>query len=153
MNSLDILTRLPVSLEQAWDFFSSPENLGKITPADMNFRITSGNGSDKAYPGMIITYKVSPIMGIPMQWVTEITQVVESVYFIDEQKSGPYKFWHHQHHFRAIDGGTEMHDILHYALPFGFLGNFTDKLIVKKRLDFIFQYRSHKLEELFGTLD
>jgi len=114
---------LPISLAEAWDFFSSPLNLSKITPQDMTFKVTSDlNENTKMYPGMIITYKVSPLFGINLNWMTEITQVMPEKYFIDEQRFGPFKFWHHQHHFKSIPGGVEMTDILTYGLPFGIIG-------------------------------
>ena len=142
--------KIPVSIKEAWDFFSSPLNLAKITPAEMAFTVTSDlNSMDKMYPGMIITYKVSPMLGIKLNWMTEITQVEELKYFIDEQRFGPYKFWHHQHHFKAIDGGVEMNDILTYGLPMGFLGNIANSLFVADKLQQIFDFRKKKVEEFF----
>jgi ligand-binding SRPBCC domain-containing protein len=104
------------------------------------------------YPGMIITYKVHPILGIPLNWATEITHVDEMKYFVDEQRFGPYKFWHHQHKFYEIQGGVEMVDILHYKVGFGFMGKIINLLVVKKQLNYIFGYRFKKLEEMFGKL-
>ena len=145
--------KIPVSIEEAWDFFSSPLNLSRITPAEMAFEVTSDLSSiDKMYPGMIITYKVSPMLGIKLDWMTEITQVEELKYFIDEQRFGPYKFWHHQHHFKAIDGGVEMYDILTYGLPMGFLGNIANSIFVAGKLQQIFDFRRKKVEELFGSM-
>lgn len=142
---------LPISLAQAWDFFSSPLNLAKITPDDMEFIVTSNlDGNTKMYPGMIITYKVSPLFGIKLNWMTEITQVEEGKYFIDEQRFGPFKFWHHQHHFKAINGGVEMTDILTYGLPFGILGNIAHGIMVKNKVKEIFAFREQKVNELFG---
>lgn len=144
--------KLPISLEQAWDFFSSPLNLAKITPEDMAFTVTSDPGtSEKMYPGMIITYKVSPLLGIKLDWMTEITQVMEGKYFIDEQRFGPYKFWHHQHHFKAVEGGTEMLDILTYGLPMGIFGRMANNIFVASKLQQIFNYRKKKVIELFGA--
>ena len=142
---------LPISLTQAWDFFSSPLNLAKITPSDMAFKVTSdSNFEQKMYPGMIITYKVSPIAGINLNWMTEITQVAHEKYFIDEQRFGPFKFWHHQHHFKAIANGVEMTDILTYGLPFGFIGKMAHGIFVENRLKEIFTFREKKTVELFG---
>ena len=149
MGYLKTKQKLGVDLENAWDFFSSPKNLKEITPSYMGFDITSGNQDEKIYPGMIITYKVSPLLNIPMTWMTEITQVSAGRYFIDEQLSGPYKIWHHQHHFREIEGGVEMIDILHYKAPLGFLGNLAENLIVRKKVKEIFDFREQKLEQLF----
>lgn len=145
--------KIPVGLEEAWGFFSSPENLNKLTPTDMKFVITSAGEYKKAYPGMIITYKVSPVFNIGMHWMTEISQVKEYEYFVDDQRSGPFKIWHHQHHFKEIPGGVEMTDILHYKIPFGFLGKLAGLLFVNKRVRQIFEYRRKALVDIFGTMD
>jgi ligand-binding SRPBCC domain-containing protein len=150
MHFLKTIQKLPVDLKTAWDFFSAPENLKAITPEKMGFEVTSEYKEEKMYPGMIITYKVHPLLGIPLNWATEITHVDEMKYFVDEQRFGPYKFWHHQHKFYKIQGGVEMVDILHYKVGFGFLGKIINLLVVKKQLDYIFGYRYKKLEELFG---
>ncbi|RZK53701.1 MAG: hypothetical protein EOO87_12275 [Pedobacter sp.] len=142
---------LPISLTEAWDFFSSPLNLEEITPDDMAFIVTSKiDKNTKMYPGMIITYKVSPLFGIKLNWMTEITQVEDQKYFIDEQRFGPFSFWHHQHHFKAIEGGVEMTDILTYGLPLGFLGNIAHSIMVGKKIKAIFEFREQKVKELFG---
>ncbi len=141
--------KLPISLEKAWDFFSSPENLARITPDYMGFDIVSG-ADRKTYAGQIIQYKVSPLLGIKMNWVTEITQVQAPHYFVDEQRFGPYKLWHHKHFLKEIEGGVEMEDIVHYALPFGILGQMVHPFMVKGKLDEIFGFRQRKLVELFG---
>ncbi|AMQ00214.1 SRPBCC domain-containing protein [Pedobacter cryoconitis] len=142
---------LPISLPEAWDFFSSPMNLAKITPKEMAFTVTSPIQADeKMYPGMIITYKVSPVAGIKLNWMTEITQVSDQKYFIDEQRFGPYKFWHHQHHFKAVPGGVEMTDLLTYGLPMGIFGNIANSIFVARKLQQIFNFRRQKTIELFG---
>ncbi|TKC05695.1 hypothetical protein FA048_18460 [Pedobacter polaris] len=143
--------KLPISSSDAWDFFSSPANLAKITPNEMAFIVTSGDSDGKMYPGMIITYKVSPLFGIHLNWMTEITQVEHEKYFIDEQRFGPFKFWHHQHHFKAIEGGVEMTDILTYALPMGILGRMAHEVMVKNKIKEIFTFREKKVIELFGV--
>lgn len=144
--------KLPVTLTQAWDFFSSPLNLSKITPPHMNFIITSNYTKEsKMYEGMIITYKVSPLLGIKMNWMTEITTVNEGKYFIDEQKFGPFKFWHHEHHFEEIENGVLMTDKLSYAVPFGILGEMANKLIVAKQTQDIFKFREKAVEDIFGV--
>jgi ligand-binding SRPBCC domain-containing protein len=144
---------LPISLTEAWDFFSSPYNLTKITPDDMTFIVTSElDEQTKMYPGMIITYKVSPLFGIHLNWMTEITQVEHEKYFIDEQRFGPFKFWHHQHHFKAIDGGVEMTDILTYGLPMGIFGQMAHSLFVNNKIKEIFIFREKKTIELFGEI-
>ncbi len=145
---------LPISLPEAWEFFSSPANLAKITPPEMGFTVTSEfNPGQKMYPGMIITYIVSPLLGIKMDWMTEITHVKEMEYFVDEQRFGPYALWHHQHHFKEIEGGVNMSDIVNYAIPYGFIGRIANKLIVEKEVNKIFSYREAKVEELFGKYD
>ena len=142
---------VPISISEAWDFFSSPMNLARITPKEMAFTVTSElQPNEKMYPGMIITYKVSPMAGIKLNWMTEITQVEDLKYFIDEQRFGPYKFWHHQHHFKEISGGVEMNDILTYGLPMGIFGNIANSVFVAAKLQEIFNFRKKKVIELFG---
>lgn len=148
--SIKTVQRMPVSLAQAWDFFSSPANLQTITPPYMGFTIISQHHGDKMYPGQIIEYKVTPVLGIPLYWMTEITHVQEERFFVDEQRFGPYSLWHHQHHFKAIEGGVEMTDIVHYKLPLWWLGDLANTLFVKKQLAGIFEYRKKKVEEMFG---
>jgi len=144
--------KLPSSIEEIWDFISAPVNLKEITPADMGFIVTSNNGSEKMYPGMIITYKVSPLPGLKLNWMTEITHVKTYEYFVDEQRIGPYSMWHHQHKIEPIDGGVLMTDIVTYQPPFGFIGAIANSLIIKKRLQLIFDYRSDALEKRFGSI-
>ncbi|OCX54883.1 hypothetical protein BEL04_10295 [Mucilaginibacter sp. PPCGB 2223] len=145
-------TNLPIPLAEAWDFFSSPLNLGKITPPEMNLVITSGYTDDsKMYPGLLISYKVSPILGIKMRWVTEITHIKDNEYFIDEQRSGPYAFWQHQHHFKEIRGGVHMTDILAYAIPYGIIGRIANRLFVARKLKKVFAYRQQQIEKMFGV--
>jgi len=143
---------IPISLEQAWDFFSSPLNLAKITPSDMKFVVTSDYKPDtKMYEGMIITYKISPLLGIKMDWMTEITHVSDKQYFVDEQRFGPYALWHHQHHFKEIKGGVLMNDILHYAIPYGPIGRLSNSIFVGNKVKQIFAYREKAIEKLFGV--
>ncbi len=139
---------LPISLEEAWEFFSSPLNLSKITPAYMNFVIKS-ELAEKMYPGMLISYKVSPVAGIPITWVTEISHVEENKFFVDEQRYGPYSMWHHEHHFKELDNGIEMTDIVSYVPPFGILGRIANSLFISKQVRGIFDYRSQVLEKYF----
>uniref|UniRef100_A0A7V2ZMN8 Cell division inhibitor n=1 Tax=Ignavibacterium album TaxID=591197 RepID=A0A7V2ZMN8_9BACT len=141
---------LPVSLSEAWKFFSDPKNLSKITPNWLNFEITSSL-PNRMYAGMIVSYKVRPILNIPQTWITEITHVDEPFYFVDEQRFGPYKMWHHEHIFTEIpDVGVEMQDIVTYMIPFGLLGRIANSLFVRKRVLEIFQYRKEVLNEMFG---
>ncbi len=148
--SLKTVQVLPISLEEAWDYFSSPANLQKITPEEMGFKIISKHHGAKMYPGQVIEYEVSPVLGIPIYWMTEITHVQDQQYFVDEQRFGPYSLWHHQHHFKEVAEGVEMTDIVHYKLPFWFLGDIANSLFVKKQLNDIFDYRFKKVGELFG---
>ncbi|WP_299108066.1 SRPBCC family protein [uncultured Tenacibaculum sp.] len=141
---------LEVPLKQAWGFFSSPENLQKITPSHMGFQITSDVES-KAYAGQIITYKVGILPGIKSSWVTEITQVKEQDFFIDEQRFGPYSMWHHEHWFEELsNGNTLMKDKISYKIPFGFLGHLAQSIFIKKQLKGIFEHRYETLEKLFN---
>ncbi|CAN5477535.1 SRPBCC family protein [soil metagenome] len=151
--SLKTIQKIPVDLATAWDFFSNPANLSRITPADMGFNIISKHHGEKMYAGQLIEYKVSPVLGIPLYWMTEITHVEDQQYFVDEQRFGPYSLWHHQHHFKAIDGGVEMTDIVHYKMPFWFLGDIANSLFVTKQLQGIFDYRFKKVIELFGEMN
>jgi ligand-binding SRPBCC domain-containing protein len=148
--SLKTTQKIPVNLETAWTFFSNPANLQDITPKNLGFTVLSKHHGDKMYPGQIIEYTIKPMLGIPVYWMTEITHVHNMQFFVDEQKIGPYRLWHHQHHFKAIEGGVEMTDIVHYRNPLGFLGNIANTLFVKKQLDTIFTYRFNRVEELFG---
>lgn len=138
------------SLNELWDFISSPRNLDDITPDNMGFEITSAELPEKMYAGMIITYKVSPLFGIRVNWMTEITQVVEGAYFVDEQKLGPYKLWHHQHILREIPGGVLMDDVVTYQPPFGFAGKVLNKLLIRRRLEEIFDFRWRAIELRYG---
>ena len=140
---------LPISLDEAWDFFSTPHNLEKITPENMSFKILSTHKMEEVYPGQIITYKISPFLGIQMDWMTEITHVKDKAFFVDEQRFGPYKFWHHQHFFKAVDGGVLMEDLVHYKMPFGVLGTIAHALFIRKQLENIFNYRKKILADYF----
>ena len=142
---------LPINLDQAWEFLANPNNLAVITPASMGFKIISGD--DKAlYSGQIIQYTVTPLLGIPIKWVTEITHVVDKKYFVDEQRFGPYALWHHKHFLKEIPGGVEMEDIVDYKLPMGILGQVLHPFLVKPKLKEIFEFRRKKLIELFGEI-
>ena len=140
---------LPISVEQAWEFLSSPANLKTITPDYMGFNILSG-ADRPMYSGQIIQYIVTPVLGIKTNWVTEITHVKDHEYFVDEQRFGPYSLWHHKHFIKEIAGGVEMEDIIDYKVPMGILGQLAHPILVKPKLEEIFSYRTKKLEELFG---
>ena len=141
--------KLPISVNKAWDFLSSPINLKKITPEYMGFNIISG-ADRKIYPGQIIQYIVTPLFGIKTKWVTEITHVQENKYFVDEQRFGPYALWHHKHFIKPIEGGIEMEDIVDYKIPFGLIGQLAHPILIKPKLKEIFDYRHDKLIEIFG---
>lgn len=142
---------LPISLDKAWEFFSSPNNLKEITPDHLGFKITNGTGQGAMYPGMLITYIVRPVLGIPMRWCTEITHVSHNKYFIDEQRFGPYACWHHEHHFEEVDGGVLMKDTIFYGVPFGIIGRIANRLFVRKEIANIFTYRKVVTDSLFAS--
>lgn len=139
------------TIEKLWDFISSPHNLKKITPDYMGFDITSDDLPEKMYEGMIISYKVSPVLGIKTTWVTEITHIKENEYFVDEQRIGPYTMWHHEHFLEATSEGTLMSDIVSYQPPMGILGNIANSLFIKRKLNEIFDYRTKVLYQLFNS--
>ena len=142
---------LNASIEDVWGFVSSPKNLKKITPDYMNFVIKSKNREEKIYPGMIICYKVSPLLKIPTSWVTEITHVEKNKLFVDEQRVGPYKIWHHEHLFKQEEKGVLMIDIISYKLPFGILGRLVNYFFIDKKINKIFNYRYDRMKEIFNT--
>jgi ligand-binding SRPBCC domain-containing protein len=137
---------LPISLDEAWDFFSSPKNLNEITPDTLTFKITS-ELPEKMYEGLFISYKISPLLNIPLDWVTEITHIKDKQFFVDEQRKGPYNIWHHEHHFKAVEGGVMMTDILHYDIGKSIFGAIAGALYVHKQVVHIFKYRFKALEQ------
>lgn len=141
---------IDASIEECWSFFSSPRNLQKITPETLGFVITDFD-EKSMYAGQIIQYKVSPLLGLKLRWTTEITIVKENNYFIDEQRFGPYALWHHKHFFEPDENGVKMTDVVHYALPFGFIGRIMNTLVVKNKLKAIFEYRVKKVDEIFNS--
>lgn len=150
--TLHTVQTLPISINEAWNFFSDPKNLKVITPPYMGFEIKTG-GDRPMFAGQIIEYIVTPLFKIKTSWVTEITHVVKPHYFVDEQRFGPYNLWHHKHFLKEIEGGVEMEDIIHYKLPFGILGDWVHPFLVKPKLKEIFDYRKNKLSEIFGSWD
>jgi ligand-binding SRPBCC domain-containing protein len=148
MRRLEFISIIPAPLDEVWTFFSSPGNLNKITPSEMNFRIITPL-PEKMYKGMMIGYKVSPLPGLRLTWLTEITQSEDEKLFIDEQRKGPYKIWHHEHHFKEVAEGVEMRDVLIYDLPAGFIGRIVDVLLVYKRVKAIFAFREKQIKLLF----
>ncbi len=151
LNRFESTERIAAPLAEVWEFFSNPRNLSLITPPWLGLELTSDPPA-VMHPGLLITYNVRPFARIPLGWVTEITHVLDQELFVDEQRSGPYRFWHHQHHFRAIEGGTEMRDIVHWALPAGPLGELIAGRDVRRRVARIFEYRAGVLAERFELL-
>lgn len=145
--------KINASIDEIWDFISSPKNLKEITPEYMGFDITSKDLAEKMYPGMIISYKVKPLLGLKTTWVTEITHVEDKAYFVDEQRVGPYSIWHHEHFIEPIKNGVLMKDIVSYKPPFGFLGSIANTLLIKKKLNEIFAYRSEAIVKKYGAYD
>jgi len=142
--------KISTTIDEIWDFISSPANLKEITPDYMGFDITTKNLPDKMYAGMVISHEVSPLLGIKTTWVTEITHIIEKKYFVDEQRVGPYSLWHHQHIIEPIEDGVLMTDIVSYQPPFGFLGAIANALIIKNKLNEIFDFRTKAIESKFG---
>lgn len=147
--TLEVEQELSIPIEKAWIFFSNPSNLSNITPEGMGFKITSEENR-KMYPGQIITYVIGLFPGVKSSWVTEITQVNEKKFFIDEQRFGPYKMWHHEHHFMEVNSHVKMIDKISYKLPFGFLGRWAHDILIKPRLMNIFNYRTQVLKKHFN---
>jgi ligand-binding SRPBCC domain-containing protein len=146
---LEFVQKLSVRMAEAWDFFSNPTNLPRITPPSLRITINSPV-PQKMYSGMVITYRIRPMPFISTNWVTEITHVKKPHFFVDEQRLGPYRFWHHQHHFKEIEGGVDMRDLVHYVLPWGPIGCLVHGLLIRRRLYNIFSYRYRILEDMFG---
>jgi ligand-binding SRPBCC domain-containing protein len=138
------------SLETVWAFFADPRNLAKLTPPELGITVVSPQEPEGVYAGMMIEYRVRPLLGIPLRWLTEITHVEPGKFFVDEQRMGPYRLWHHEHHFRALEGGrVEMRDRVTYALPFGPLGELAHPFLVKPQLARIFAFREKVVGEIF----
>lgn len=140
---------IKASLEDVWNFFSNPKNLQRITPQSMGFKHVYEPEAEKVYPGMLLVYKVSPLLGIPLTWVTEITAVETQRRFVDNQRIGPFGMWHHIHEFEATSEGTLARDILYYKMPFGFLGELVHGITVKKQTREMFEYRKQALKKIF----
>jgi ligand-binding SRPBCC domain-containing protein len=135
---------------KAWDFFSSPNNLNRITPDEMSFEIIDEDISPM-YAGQIISYIIRPVLNIPINWVTEITHVRQDEFFVDEQRFGPYKFWHHKHFIKQVPDGVILSDLVHYAMPFGIIGRIVHKMFVRRKLEKIFDYRVEIIKKLFNS--
>lgn len=140
---------LPITKKLAWDFFSSPQNLSKITPPEMDFKILSEIYGKEIFEGMKIDYTVKPLFGIVVRWQTEICKVENQKYFTDKQAKGPYKLWEHTHFFTEAEGGVLMQDVVNYKLPFGIIGRVLNSILIKRKVESIFAYRKTILETLF----
>lgn len=138
-------------LQTCWKYFSAPSNLHIITPNYIDFRVHTPV-PENMYEGLIIRYTIRPILGIPLTWISEIKTIREGNYFIDEQRKGPYGMWHHEHHFKEVEGGVEMTDLISYCMPLGFIGRFFHWLFIRKQLESIFDYRIRKADELFNSV-
>lgn len=149
MHRIEATQVLPITIEEAWRFFADPRNLVRITPPDMHFRITS-LVPERIYAGLIVTYTLRPLLGLPLPWVTEITHIEEGKRFVDEQRMGPYRLWHHEHELTSVPGGVELRDVVHYALPFGPLDDVVHALGIGRRVRRIFDYRREVLSARFG---
>lgn len=151
LHTLQTTQLIKSDINTVWAFMSSPKNLASITPEYMQFKVLSDLGDGKMYQGQIIEYYVKPLLGIKLHWVTEITHVQDLQFFVDEQRFGPYQFWHHKHFFKQVNGGVEMRDLVNYQLPFGILGKLAHELFVKKQLQQVFDYRFKVIDQLFNT--
>lgn len=147
---LQTVHRIPVSLDEAWAFFSNPTHLSFITPPWLDFQLTN-EAPEHIRPGTIITYTIRPIWRVPVHWVTEVTHMDAPHLFVDEQRFGPYRFWHHQHHFRPVEHGVEVEDLVHYMLPLGPIGALAHAATVQRRLQEIFEFRRQALTRRYGS--
>jgi len=149
---LEAAQALPVTIDEAWAFFSDPSNLASITPPSLDFVVTSDLPA-RVYAGLIVSYTVRPVLGVRTVWVTEITQVRAPHFFVDEQRIGPYRLWHHEHHLESVPGGVVVRDVVHYRAPGGPLAGLLDRFVVRPRLHRIFTYRREALERRFGRVE
>ena len=150
LHTLQTTQLIKSDITTVWEFMSSPKNLAVITPEYMQFEVISELGEGNMYAGQIIEYYVRPLLGIKLHWVTEITHVKHKEYFVDEQRFGPYKFWHHKHFLKETSQGVEMYDLVHYQLPLGLIGKLGNQILVKKQLQQVFDYRFDIIEKLFN---
>lgn len=144
---------IPATVDMVWDFISNPRNLKEITPPFMGFDIISKDLPEHMYQGMIIHYKVRPFLKIKVNWVTEITHIEEKSFFVDEQRLGPYRMWHHEHQIKPVPGGVLMIDLVTYVPPFVFIGAWANSLFIRKRLKHIFDFRRQAIEKTFGIME
>jgi ligand-binding SRPBCC domain-containing protein len=143
--------KIPAGIDETWAFFSNPHNLQDITTKELDFKVITPLFGEKVYAGQVIEYTLKPVLAVPLYWMTEITHVKDRAYFADEQRLGPYALWHHQHHFREIEEGVEMIDLVHYKIPFWFAGDIANAIFIQKQLRAIFAYRYKTVEQKFGS--
>jgi ligand-binding SRPBCC domain-containing protein len=139
---------IKASISEVWDFISSPKNLQSITPSYMQLRVVS-DLPEKMYEGMVIAYKVRPMLRIQVTWVSKITEVVENKFFVDEQLTGPYKIWRHEHRIEEVDNGIMMTDLVTYVPPLGAIGKIANKLFIRNKIQDIFSYREYAINNKF----
>jgi len=144
---------VPLPREEVFDFFSRPENLGRITPPDMGFVLRSGDVQMRR--GLRLSYRVRPFAGLPVGWVSEITEYAPASRFVDVQREGPYASWVHRHEFSDEEIGgapaTRVTDTVDYDLPFGIVGELARGL-VRRRLVSLFDYRRRAVERLLPAV-
>lgn len=136
-------------MDEVWEFFSDPANLELLTPADMHMRLAFPSEGKRVYAGMILHYLLRPAPLFRARWIAEITHVSEKEYFIDRQLAGPFRYWHHQHHFRETGSGVELTDIINYKAPFGIVGRLADLLFIKRKLRAMFRHRQSVIKKIF----
>lgn len=142
--------KLPITIEEAWDFLSDPTQLETITSSDMEFKTVTPL-PEKMYEGMLMHYQIAPLAGIRLNWVTQITHIEKGVRFIDEQRLGPFRFWHHEHRLIEMDDGIVMQDIVHYVMPFSFIGRIAHWTSIRKLLESLFKFRTEQIETYFNN--
>ena len=142
---------LPIRQKDAWEFFSTPLNLARITPPYMGFEIMSEGAHMPIHSGMLIRYRVRPLIGIPLGWTTEIRNVDRPFGFTDVQLKGPFAKWEHHHRFIGTPQGIRIEDRVVYRLPFGPIGRLVHRALVRNRLEAIFDHRERTLRAIFAV--
>ena len=140
---------IPADIDRVWAFFATPRNLDELTPPDLKFRIVSAVPAEM-HAGLLIEYRISPLPGVWLRWLTEIRHIRTGRYFVDEQRIGPYRLWYHEHHFEPVPGGTKMTDRVNYVVGWGPAGWLAEKLCARRQLEHIFDFRARKVAEIFG---
>ena len=141
---------LPISVNEAWSFFSSAKNLAIITPPELDFKILTALDDSEIYTGMLLDYILKPLWGIPARWQTVIDAVDKPVLFTDRQLKGPYALWEHTHRFIEKPNGVLMKDTVNYQLPFGIIGRIAHAVLIRQKIENIFTYRKAVLQKMFN---